>query len=68
MDISVTICSIDLKSSVCALKVLPEGIVSQILDLGPSFFYNKKRVTFSHFFRYKFLHFIKSKLGPESRF
>ena len=37
IDISVTICVIGLKFSVCALKVLFEGKVSQNFDLGPSF-------------------------------
>ena len=42
MDISVTIYIIKLKFSVCMLKVLPEGRVSQILDLGLSFYFMAK--------------------------
>ena len=42
MDISVTIYVIDLRFSVCILKVLLEGSVSQILDLGPSFHFMPK--------------------------
>ena len=38
MDISVNIYIIDLKFSVCILKVLVEGSVSQIFYLGPSFY------------------------------
>ena len=60
MVISVNIYIIDLIISVCILEVLVEGRVSQNIYLGPSFhFMTKKRVTFCHFFQYKFLHFIK---------
>ena len=37
MDISVNIYVIDLKLSLCVLKVLLEGSMSQILYLGPGF-------------------------------
>ena len=30
------------------INIHPEGNVSQIFDLGPGFFYGKKRVTFDH--------------------
>ena len=40
--------------------------MSQIFDLGPSFhFMSKKRVTFYEFFKHKFLHSLKFKLGPK---
>ena len=42
MDISVTIHIIPLRFSVCILKVLLEGSVSQIFDLGPSFYFMAK--------------------------
>ena len=42
MDISVTIHIIHLKLSVCILKVLLEGSVSQILYLGPRFYFMAK--------------------------
>ena len=42
MDISVNIYIIKLKFSVCMLKVLPEGSVSQNFDLGPSFYFMAK--------------------------
>ena len=60
---------IDRKFSQGSHKVLLEGSVSQICDLGPSaLFYIKNRVTFCNFFQYQFLHFIKLKLGLESKF
>ena len=42
MDISVTIYNIDLESSVSILNVLLEGSMSQIFDLGPSFYFMTK--------------------------
>ena len=42
MDISVTIHIIPLKFSVCILKVLLEGSVSQFSYLGPSFHFMAK--------------------------
>ena len=42
MDISVTIYIVDLKFSVCILKVLLEGRVSQIFIVGPSFHFMTK--------------------------
>ena len=42
MDISVTIYITELKFSVWILKVLLEGSVSQIFDLGPSFYFMTK--------------------------
>ena len=42
MDISVNIYSIDLKFSVCTIKILLEGSVSQIIYLGPSFYFMPK--------------------------
>ena len=51
---------IDLTFSMCILKVLLEGSVSQFFKIMAKFlFYDKKRVTFCHFLHYKFLHFIK---------
>ena len=41
--ISVTIYIIKLKLSVCNLKVLLEGSLSQILDLGPSLYFLAKK-------------------------
>ena len=43
MDISVTICAIDLRFSVYILKVPLEGSMSQIFDLGPSFHFMAKK-------------------------
>ena len=42
MDFSVTIYIIKMKFSVCIITVLPEGRVSQIFDLGPSFHFMAK--------------------------
>ena len=42
MDISVTIHIISLRFSVYIRKVLPEGSVSQIFYLGPSFYFMAK--------------------------
>ena len=42
MDFSATIYIIKMKFSMCILKVLPEGSVSQIFDLGPSFHFMAK--------------------------
>ena len=42
MDISVTTYIINLKLSVHILKVVLEGKVSQISDLGPSFYFMPK--------------------------
>ena len=42
MNSSLTIYVIDLKFSMCILKVHSEGSVSQILDLGPSFHFMSK--------------------------
>ena len=42
MDISLIIYPITLKLSMCTLKVLLEGNVSQILYLGPSFHFRAK--------------------------
>ena len=42
MDISITIHVIDLRFSVYILKVLLEGSVSQIVYLGPSFYFMAK--------------------------
>ena len=67
MDLSVTIYIINLKFSVCILKVLLKRKLSQYLYIGPSFtFYDKIRVTC--FFQYKFLHLLKYKLEPKSTF
>ena len=69
MDISIAFCHFELNFSVCIHKVLLEGSMSQNFDLGLSFFFNvKKRVTFDPFLIFKFLHFIKSKLGRKSKF
>ena len=69
MDISVAIYYFKLNFSVYIHKVLPEGSVSQNFDLGLSlYFMQKKRVTLYPFLIFKFLHFIKSKLGPKSKF
>ena len=68
-DISVTIYVIDLKFSVCILKVLPEESVSQVFDLGPSFLsMAKKRVTFCLFFAKQFSTFHKVKTRTTKRF
>ena len=62
MDISVTIYLFKLRFSPCIHKIRPEGNVSQIFYLGPSFYLMaKKRVTFGHFILYKFLQFKKTK-------
>ena len=45
----------------CILKVLLEGSVSQIFYLGPSFHFDKKRVTFGLFFAKQFSTFHKMK-------
>ena len=42
--------------------------MSHSFDLGPSFHFMSKRVTFGDFFISKFLHFIKEKLTPKSKF
>ena len=42
MDISGTVCDIDLRFSVYFLKVPLEGSMSQIFDLGPSFHFMAK--------------------------
>ena len=42
MDISLTIYIINLKLSVSILNVPLEGSVSQIFDLGPSFYFMTK--------------------------
>ena len=42
MDISLIIYTITLKFSMCILKVLLEGRVSQIFYLGPSFHFRAK--------------------------
>ena len=59
MDISVTIHGFDLRFRVHVLNVPLEGSVSQIFNLGFSFFYVKKRVTFGYFFKSFFLDYIK---------
>ena len=41
-DISVTVYVIDLIFSVCIPNIQPEGRVSQIFDLGPSFYFMSK--------------------------
>ena len=48
-DSSVTIYAIEMISPVSLLKVLLEGSVSQIFDIGPRFYFVKNRVTFCHF-------------------
>ena len=63
----------DVKLSMCLPKVFLEGSVSQILFKEvPVFisclFYVKKRLAFCHFLISRFLHIIKSKLGPKSTF
>ena len=69
MIISVNIYYYELKLSVCNHNIIHEGSVSQNFDLGlSSYFMLKKRVTFRDFFLCQFLHFIKSKLGPISKF
>ena len=55
----------EMKLSVNLPEVVLEGSMSQIFDIGPSFYYVKNRVTFYHFFQFQFLHFIKFKLGPK---
>ena len=42
MDISVTIYAVNLRFSVYILKILIEGSVSQIFDLGPSLYFMAK--------------------------
>ena len=54
MDISVTICVIDLTSSVHVPKVLPEGSVSQNFDLGFSFHFMSEKGNFLLFFQTSF--------------
>ena len=69
MDIFVAIYHFKLRFSVCIHKVLPERSMSQNFDLGLSFYFMQKNwVTFYPFLIFKFLHFIKSKLGPKSKF
>ena len=41
---------IDLKFSVCISNICPKGIMSQIFDLGPSFFLCQKTGNFLSFF------------------
>ena len=50
MDISVTIYIINLRFSVCILKVVLEGRVSQISYLGPSFYFMAKKGNFLLFY------------------
>ena len=41
-DISITIYAIEMNFSVCISNVLPEGSVSQIFYLGPSYYFMSK--------------------------
>ena len=59
MDTSVNIHIIILKFPLRVPKVHLEGSLSQNVDVGPSSYFMKKRVTFYHFLQYKFFHFIK---------
>ena len=55
MDISLGICFSTMKSCMVGHKILLEGSVSQIFDLGFSFYFmSKKRVTFGHFLKLYF--------------
>ena len=66
MDISLGICFSGMKFCIVGHKVLLEGTVSQIFDLGLSFYFMlKKRVTFGHFLKLCFLDCIKQKLRPK---
>ena len=68
-DISVTMYVIDLICYVCILNIPFEGTVSQLFYLGPIFFFIFFfLLTFCHFLESKFLHFIKLKLVPKSKF
>ena len=68
MDISLRICFPGMQFCIVGQKVVLEGTVSQIFDLGLSFyFYVKKRVTFGHFLKLSFLDCIKQNLRPESK-
>ena len=42
-DISITVADIILKLCISVLHILPEGSVSQILHLGPSFYFMRFR-------------------------
>ena len=64
MDISVTINIAELKFSVWILKVLLEGSLSQIFDLGPSFHFMTKTGNFLSFFAIQFSTFHKMKTRP----
>ena len=68
MDISVNIYIIDLEFSMCILEVLVEGSMSQIFDLGPSFYFMTKKGNFLSFFSIQISTFHKIKLGPKSKF
>ena len=57
----VTIYVIDLRFVVCILKVLLEGSVSQIFNVGPSFFLCQKTGNFLSFFAKQFSTFHKIK-------
>ena len=61
MDISVTINITELKFSVWILKVRLKGKMSQIFDLGPSFYFMTKKGNFLSFFAIQFSTFHKMK-------
>ena len=66
MDISLGICVPKMQFCIVGHKILLEGSVSQIFDLGLSFYFMlKKRVTFGHFLKLFFLDCIKQKLKPK---
>ena len=66
MDISLNIYTLVITFYTGVLNIPLEGTMSQISYLGPSFYFMiKKRVTFGHFLKLYFQHFIKLKLGPK---
>ena len=66
MEISANIIVTEIKFSTEINNIHMQGTMSQIFYLGLSFFfYIKKRVTFSDFFKHHFLHYIKKELGPK---
>ena len=64
MDTSLNICFSGMKFVMVVHNIPLEGTMSQILDLGLSF-YVKKQVTFGHYLKLYFLDFIKKKLRPK---
>ena len=57
MHISLTIYVIGMKCYVCILKVLLEGRMSQIFDLGPSFHFRAKSISANYYFSEFSMHF-----------